>query len=200
MSAQPPVYGGPGSGGEPPQYDAPTPDPRGAPAPGGYPGGPAPGYAVPPPSPPAPPPSRSNCVWWFVGGGIAGVALLCCVGVVAFRALLGGGAFAAFRVTAGPRNATTGYYEAVKAQDWAQAHSYLSAPLRQTTTQAALQANWQLRERTSGRIDRFSVTNTNITNNTATVTGTLRYQSGREEPRTVLLIKEGGDWKISTSP
>ena len=188
MGAQPPSYGGSGGGGQP-AY------PGGPPSPGGYPGGLAPAYP-----PPTAPPPRNNRVWWFVGGGLAGAALLCCVGVVAFSTLLGGGAFAIFRATAGPRDATTGYYEAVKAQDWARAHSYLSAPLRQTTTQAALQATWQLRERTSGRVDRFSVTNTNITNNTATVTGRLRYLNGREEPTTIVLIKEGGDWKITTLP
>ena len=154
------------------------------------------GYAAPPPGPPR----RRSRTGWYVGGGIVALLLLCCLGAVVFSALIGGGVFALFRVTAGPRDATTGYFQAVENGDWVGAQGYLSASLRSRTTPADLQARWARRMATTGPIAGFTVTGTNITNNTATVSGTLRYQGGTSEPETLTLVEEGDGWKITSLP
>ena len=154
------------------------------------------GYAAPSPTPP---PRRSRA-GWYIGGGIVALLLLCCLGVVIFSALLGGGVFALFRVTAGPRDATTGYFQAVENGDWVAAQGYLSSSLRSRTTPAELQAQWTRRTATTGPVAGFTVTSTNITSNTATVGGTLHYQGGTSATVTVNLVDEGGDWKISSLP
>lgn len=184
MATQQPPYDGSGRGGAPP--------------PGNYPA--QPGGSPPPPLPAPPPPRKSNTVWWIVGGSVGGLLLLCCLGAFAFSALFGVGIFAAVQATAGPRDATTEYFEAVERRDWTAAHDHLSARLRAANTPATLQATWTRREATNGAVTGFDVDDTNITNDTATVTGTLRYQGGRSESRRVTLVKEGDDWKISSPP
>ena len=154
------------------------------------------GYAAPPPGPP---PRRSRA-GWYIGGGIAALLLLCCVGTVVFSLLIGGGVFAIFQATAGPRDATTGYFQAVENSDWAGAQGYLSSSLRARTSPTDLQTQWTRRTAATGSVSDFSVTNTNITNNTATVTGTLRYSGGTSETKTVNLVKEGDLWKITSLP
>lgn len=188
MSAPPP-YNRPGAGGPPP-----------------YQGGHAspPGYLGSPPGYPPTPPKKSNTVWWVLGGGLVGLLALCaCIGLFSVGAI-GGSVVALFRATAGPRDATTAYYEAVAARDYATAQSYLNSPLRSTITPRALEATWKLREAASGPVVTFDISGTNISttngNTTATVTGTLRYTSGASEPKTVTLVKEGDDWRISSAP
>lgn len=153
------------------------------------------------PPPGAAPSPRNNRPWLWVLGGLGGLGLLCCGGVLIFSLVLGGGIATIFAATSGPREATSGHFEAIEARDWAGAQGYLSSSLRRTTSAAALQARWEGRERTRGAaVDRFSARNTNITNNTATVAGTIHYKNGTTEERTVTLVKEGDDWKLSALP
>ena len=52
----------------------------------------------------------------------------------------------------------------------------------------------------TSNVPSFSVTSTNINNNTAIVRGTVRYRNGASEARTIDLVKEGSNWKISSLP
>ncbi|CAA9588325.1 MAG: hypothetical protein AVDCRST_MAG18-4349 [uncultured Thermomicrobiales bacterium] len=187
--ATPPPYNPQNVGGTPPQPGYPT-----------QPGHTAPplGYA------PPPPPKRGKRGLW-IGGGIAAVLLLCCVGATIVGVILGP---RLVRVTAGniggARNATEGYYDAVRDHDWAGAHDYLSRSLGSSISPTALQTLWTTKETTVGRVSSFSVTNTNVSSNngrtTAIVTGTLRYARGSSETKTVNLVKEGDDWRLSNLP
>ena len=139
-------------------------------------------------------------MWWYIGGGIAGLLLLCCIGVIVFSLVAGGGVFALVQATAGPRMASQGYFDAVGAHDWAKAQSYLNSSQRKTVSPQSLQTIWSPREAANGPVTGFSVTSTNINNNTAIVRGTVRYRNGVSEARTIDLVKEGSNWKISSLP
>jgi len=180
MATQPP-YGQPGAAPPPGYY--PT-----------YPTGP-PGQYPPPPAY-GPPPKKRRRVWWVVGV-VGGLGVLLIVALV----LLG-----VFVVrSAGPaRDATTGYFIAVKAHDWNAAYDHLSASLRATTKPADLQVTWVRREQADGAIMQFTVSDTNVRSvngqTSATVTGTLSYASGASDPKIVVLAKEDGGWKLSSLP
>ncbi len=195
MAAAPPPYGPNNAGGYPAQ-----PAPNATPPMGGYPSG----YGPPPGSyPPAPPPKNKRGLW--IGLGIAGLLLLCCVGVVGMSAIFGPRLFqsAAGNIT-GAQNAAKGYYDAVGAHSWSKAHGYLSKTLGATVSENSLQTLWTAQEISTGRVSSFNVTGTNIASNngvtTATITGTVRYAKGTSDTKTVHLVKENGDWKISTLP
>ena len=140
-------------------------------------------------APPASSRPNMRLVLALAGGGALLAALV-----------LAGVLFAVFRGTAGPRDATNGYFAAVIAGDWPGAQGYLSAAQRARVTPAGLQATWAARESANGPAAGFSVRGTSVKTTTARVSGTLRYQNGASESRTVQLVKEGGAWKIASSP
>ena len=190
----------------PPPYNP----PQGAPSPGGFgqappsgqppPYGQPPGFGGSPPGHHVSPPKRGNR-GLLIGGGIA-LLLLCCIGavVVGAVALVGG----AIGGTSAAREAATGYYEAVRDHEWADAHDHLSTSLGTAVSESALQALWTAQEISTGRVTDFSVTNSNVSTNngrtTATITGTVRYARGSSETKVVNLIKEGDDWRLATLP
>ncbi len=193
--ATPPPYDPQNVGGYPQQPSYPTQPGVSAPPPG-Y-GAPPPGYNAPPP------PQRSKRGWW-IGGGIAVLLLGCCLaGILAValgpRLVRG----TAGNIT-GARDATTGYYDAVRDHDWSEAHGYLSNSLGSSITPTALQTLWTAQEYSKGRVTGFSVTNTNVSSNngrtTAVVTGTIRYDKGSSETKTVNLVKEGSNWRLANLP
>jgi len=140
----------------------------------------------------------------WIGGGVA-VVLLCCCIAGTLAAVLGP---RLVRGTAGnitgARDATTGYYDAVRDHNWSKAHGYLSNSLGSSITPSALQSRWTAQELSKGRVTSFSVTNTNVSSNagrtTAVVTGTVRYDKGSSEAKTVNLVKEGPDWRLENLP
>lgn len=139
-------------------------------------------------TPPALRPARP--LRWYIGA-LAAI-------IVIFVALLGGTLFVILsRASAGPREATNGYFAAGIAQDWAGAHGRLSAMQRGQVSTGGLAAIWAAREGTRGPAESFRVTNFNIRNGQARISGTLRYRDGTTESRTVWLIEEGGAWKIT---
>lgn len=171
----------------PPGYTPPGYSPN---APQGY-------YSSPPGYYPTPPRKSNRRVWWIVGGVVGGIILLAILGVILLVTTI-------LHAVGPARDATTAYFDAVKAHDWAGAYNKLSAPLQATTKPADLQATWTRREQADGPIDHFNVTNTNVNNTngkvTATVTGTLIYTSGASDPKIVTLVKEDGNWKLARLP
>jgi hypothetical protein len=162
----------------------------------GYPYGPPPGYV-------APPPQKSNRGCW-IAAGIVGVLALCCLGASALGI---GGAFVARRAAGNviePGNATSGYFDAIRDHNWTAAQGYLDSQLRAANSPTALQTTWTAREIPNGRVTGFSISSTNVSTNngktTATVSGTLSYARGTSEFKTVNLVKEGSDWKLSALP
>lgn len=149
-------------------------------------------------SPPAenrPIPKKRRWVWWLVGG--LAVFLVLCAIIVSLIVV-------ASRNIGPARDATTEYFAAIKAHDWATAQAHLSASLRATTKPADLEATWLRREQADGAIDQFKVSSTNVRSvngkSSATVTGTLSYASGASDPKIVTLAKEDGGWKLSRLP
>ena len=165
-------------------------------------------YSDPLPPTPPPPPPRKGPPWVLIGGGVA-VLLICCVGAglvgLVFSGVLGarllGGVSGDVR---GAQNRANDYFEAIADHDWTRAYNYLDSRTQASNSTAAIQRSWTARETANGRVGTFSANNTSVnTNNgksTATVTGTLRYSNGVTETKTLLLTKEGGDWKLSSLP
>ena len=135
----------------------------------------------------------SRPLWWYIGA-LAGMVLL-------FLVLLGGGLFFILRsASAGPRDATTGYFAAVGAGDWDRARDSLSAAQRDRVTPASLAAIWETQERTHGPVASFNTNSFSVKNGRARISGRLRYRDGTAESRVVQLVREGGDWKITSAP
>jgi hypothetical protein len=139
-----------------------------------------------------------------LGGVGAAVLLVCCIGAVIAGVLISRGVGGLAGNIAGAQNRADDYFAAIQAHDWNRAHSYLDRQTQSSTSTAALQRTWTARESANGRITGFSADNTNVnTSNgrtTGTVTGTLRYDTGTTETRTVLLVKEGDAWKLTALP
>ncbi len=131
----------------------------------------------------------SRPLWWHIGVFV-GVLLL--FFVVLFLLLS--------RASAGPRDATTGYFAAVGAGDWASAHDHFSAAQRDQVTPASLAAIWEALERTHGPVSSFDTNSFSVKNGRARISGRLRYRDGTTESRVVQLIEEGGAWKIASAP
>jgi hypothetical protein len=158
----------------------------------------------PPPFPPPPqPPRRSKLPWVLFGVG-GGILLLCCLAAVIGGVLISRGIGSVAGNITAAQNRAQDYFAAIEAHDWSRAYSYLDSRTQSTTSTAALQRTWTARETANGRIAGFSTTDTNVnTNNgktTATVLGTLRYDTGITETKTVRLVKEGEEWKLSALP
>ncbi len=160
-----------------------------------------------PPTPPPPPPRKSP-PWLLIGGGVA-ILLICCVGVglvgVLFSGVLGARLFGGVASDVrGAQNRDNHYLCAIADHDWIRAYGYLDRRTQANTTTATIQRSWTARESANGRVGTFSANNTSVSTNngktTATVSGTLRYGNGVTETKTLQLIKEGGDWKLSSLP
>lgn len=140
-----------------------------------------------------PPLRPARLLWQYVGALVTIVAL--------FVGLLLGGLFLILDpLTAGPRDATTGYFAAVVARDWAGAHDRLSAAQRDRIRPEDLAALWEAREGARGPTEGFRVMGVKRNTVRTRVSGTLRYRDGATEPRTVWLVREDGAWKIASDP
>ncbi len=152
-----------------------------------------------------PQPRKRGRLWWWVGGLLGLVALLC-VAIVAAAAVFGPqlarrGAQAAKEVQA----PVTGYYDAIKAGDFQRAQGYLNSQLREQNTPEKLKEAWRKREAAYGKLDRFEPTGFNVSTSTGagtagTVNGRLHYRDGQSEFKILTLVREGGEWKLSTLP
>ncbi len=162
------------------------------------------GFAAPPISPPPPVPPRNNRRWLLIGGGVAVLLLCCCVvGVLAFAfgGRLVGGVVGDVR---GAQSATDDYFGAIRDHDWTRAYNMLDATTRAGTSSAALQRTWTSRETANGAFSGFGATNSKVSTNngrtTATIVGTVRYSKGTSETKTILLVKENGNWRLASLP
>ena len=119
-------------------------------------------------------------------GGVV-IALLLCVGGIA---LFAGTIVSA---TSGPRDTATDYFKAIAAHDWEKASSYDEAAT--SATPKELEQSWVQTEKQRGRLLSSSVANTNISNDTATVEGTLKFEN-ESAPFTLDMVKVGDSWKL----
>lgn len=114
--------------------------------------------------------------------------------VVGITLVIGMGVGAVFFFTAGMVDTATAFFEAVKKQDIAAAHEYLSEDFRASTDEAALQefltnsaildfkeASWSSREISGGQGE---------------LEGAVTTDTGGIVPIKLTFVKEGGEWKI----
>ena len=99
----------------------------------------------------------------------------------------------------------TGYYDAVRAEDFERAHAYLGEELRRENSAEELREAWRRRVAAYGEAEEFRITGTRVQSNTATgtigtITGVLRYASGQEEQKIIPLVREGGAWRLAALP
>lgn len=99
------------------------------------------------------------------------------------------------QATSGPEEVIHAFLEATAAGDYATAHDYFSAPLKEAQSledfSAAAGANPML----------FKVTDTTFTNrsvdmNGAELSGTATLEAGTDVPVSFKLVKENGEWKL----
>jgi hypothetical protein len=122
--------------------------------------------------------------------------LLGCGGMVVLAGLFAGGMVLIVRkATAGPEQVVKSFLAAAAAGDYAKAHSYFSAPLKQAQPleefAAAAKANSTL----------FDVVDTTFNSRSvdlagAELSGTVKLRAGTELPASFKLAKENGAWKL----
>ncbi len=162
----------------------------------------APPPAYPPPYvQPQPPQQKSSLRWlWITLGIVGGVLVLGCGGCL-LAGVLGVGIFAS--VFSGPLTAVNGYYTAVQNQDYATAYSYLSIDTLRSNGQSmtASESSYEqiatVLDNLHGKVTAYSVTNTDISGDTATITVQVTRARGGTYDVTLRLQKIGNDWKIT---
>jgi hypothetical protein len=138
---------------------------------------------------PGPAPSQAKRGW------VKWVALGCGLLIV----LIGG--FAALMVlvvkkaTAGPEAVVHEFLSAAASGDYAKAHGYFSAPLKEA------QPLDQFREAAQRQASMFKVKDTTFNTRSvdlagARLAGTLTLETGTEVPASFKLVKENGEWRL----
>jgi len=147
-----------------------------------------PSYA--PPPPPAPPPSALPPVVRWIGLGCGAFLLL---GVVASSVFF----LVIKKATSGPEQTIQAFLAAAGSGDSATAHGYFSAALKRKQpleefgqAVASHQQLFQVRETT------FNSRSVNLAG--AELAGTLTLTSGDELPASFTLIKEDGEWRLTS--
>jgi hypothetical protein len=189
----------------PPAY-APPPPPPAAPA---YP--PPPG-AMPPPPPPMPPasvrpprpggavgaasapPARTGrSPWFWVGLGCGGLLLLMLL-VVGGIAALG---FMAMKATQAPVEAVKAQLADVKAGNLDAAYARLAPAYQTEVSKEEFQA-FASKHGGFGQNKDTTFNNRSISNDTASISGSLLAASGDSEAASFKLAKQGTDWKVTS--
>ncbi len=147
-----------------------------------------PSYA--PPPPPGPPPSSLPGWARWLGLG--------CGAFLLFATLIGSVVFLVVqRATKGPEDAVKAFLTAAGNGDYAAAHDYFSAPLKQAQPfeqfKAVAAANRQL----------FQVQDTTFNNRSvdlsgAELSGTVTLTSGTTLPASFKLVKEADQWRLTS--
>jgi hypothetical protein len=137
------------------------------------------------PQPPAAP-RRGWLKWLLIG----------CAGIFVIAALAGGGLYWGItKATAGPEKAVREFLAAAAAGDYAAAHNYFAAPLKQ------VQPYSEFEEAARAQAQFFQVTHTSFSNrsvdtNGAELEGNVTLQSGSKVPARFRLIRENEQWKL----
>ena len=195
---QPPPYGQQPYQQQPTQYSQPPygqPDQQYAPPYG------QPQYGVPPvPNYAQPQQQKKRSLrWlWITLAIIVGLVLLVCGGCV-----IAGGFLA--KTVAAPFTTVNQYYGAIKAQDYTKAYSYLDSnatltPQGQANIPVTSVDTFTLAARavdtSAGPVSSYNIANTNVNNNTATITVHVTRGSHSYDVHLQLRDVGNGNWKI----
>lgn len=142
---------------------------------------------APVPPPPAPAPAKRSWLKWLgIGCGLLVILIVCFVAVT-FLVVK--------KATAGPEAVVHDFLAAAAAGDYARAHSYFSAPLKEE------QPLDKFEEAAQAQASMFKVKDTTFNNrsvdlNGAQLSGTLTLESGTQVPASFKLVKENDQWRL----
>jgi hypothetical protein len=136
---------------------------------------------------PAPSPAKRPWVKWVVLGCGLLIALIACFAALMF--------FVVKKATAGPEATVQGFLSAAGSGDYAKAHGYFSAPLKEA------QPLDQFRAAAQRQASMFKVKDTTFNTRSvdlegARLAGTLTLESGTSVPASFKLVKENGEWRL----
>lgn len=135
---------------------------------------------------PAAPPQRKWGKW---------VALGCAAALLLAVAIGAGIWMVVQKATAGPEEAVREFLNATAAGDYARAHDFFSAPLKQ------VQPLDQFQQMVQANSSFFAVTDASFSNRSvdmdgAELSGNVTVEGGTELPASFSLVRENGDWKL----
>lgn len=123
------------------------------------------------------------------------IAIGCGVTVLAFAVLIGALIGFVWMATAGPEEAVKNFLAAAAAGDYAKAHDYFSAPLKEK------QPLEEFSRLAAGSPTLFAVVDTSFNNrsidgSTAKLSGTVTVKAGTTIPASFELVQESDAWKL----
>lgn len=139
--------------------------------------------------------SGSNRTVLIVAGVLAGICLCVCVIGGAFFAITGGGLAALFGAVAAPATAGGQFLTAVKNGDFDAAYDLMDPGL-----QADFGSPDALAEQLAGDgvlVEDYSITNTQLDNNAATLAGVLVLEDGGRTDFELELNNRDGVWRVT---
>jgi hypothetical protein len=138
------------------------------------------------PGPTSAPAKRSWVKWAALGCGVL-IVLAACVAALMF--------FVVKKATAGPEAVVHDFLAATASGDYARAHNYFSAPLKEA------QPLEKFREAAQQQAFMFKVKDTTFNTRSvdlegALLAGSLTLESGTSVPASFKLVKENGEWRL----
>ena len=123
------------------------------------------------------------------------IAIGCGVLMLAFVVFIGAILGFVWMATAGPEEAVRNFLEAAAAGDYAKAHDYFAAPLKEK------QSLEEFRNAIADAPSLFAITDTTFNNRSvdttgAKLSGSVTLTAGTTVPASFQLVKEGDDWKL----
>ncbi len=131
---------------------------------------------------------------WILGGCLGCGCLI--IIVLLFTLFLWGGV-ALFKMGSAPWKAVSGYLEALKARDYAQAYIYLSNDLQKEMSLSDFISFIQTHSDEYEGIEKAKLKSLNISDNKALIEGVIIYLSDKRASFEASLIREDNVWRIS---
>jgi Domain of unknown function (DUF4878) len=136
---------------------------------------------------PAPPPAKRPWLKWVALGCVGLIVIIGCFVGVTF--------FVVKKATAGPEKAVKEFLAAAGAGDYAHAHSYFSAPLKEQQPLDKFTADAE------SHASMFKVKDTTFNNRSVNTTGaelsgTVTLEAGTQVPASFHLVQENDEWKL----
>lgn len=123
------------------------------------------------------------------------IAIGCGAVILAFGLFIGGLLGFVWWATSGPEEVVQNFIAATAAGDYAKAHDYFAAPLKEK------QPLEEFRRGVEGTPSLFAITDTSFTDRSidtsvAKLSGTVTLKAGTVVPASFELVREGDDWKL----
>jgi hypothetical protein len=134
-------------------------------------------------------PTTKSTPWLkWIGLGCGGALILVVLLIVAL-------VFVVRQATAGPEVAVKEFLEAAAGGDYAKAHDYFSAPLKQAQPLEVF-TNGVKNNPVLFQVEDTTFSSRSVDMSGAELSGTLTLKAGTQVPASFKLVKENGDWKL----